>query len=155
MWRSRVTQIRSSATQRSPSVSTVGLHHPFGAADVGDGVRAVPGRPVEQVGDDADPPDHSGPARSTVRATSRSRPAAPSVELVAEELVVPGPGTVVEPDGAEPLALGEDRVDERAERREPDPAGDDRDVVAVGGLDRPAAAHRAAQPELVARGRGG
>ena len=131
------------------------LHHPLRAAHEGERARAVPGRPVEQVGDDA---DGSGPAglaeRSTVSWTSMSPRAAQRAQLLAVQLVGRGPGAVVEADRVEPVALGEQPVDERPQRREADAAGDDDHVVAHRPLDRPGRAERTAQADLVAAARG-
>ena len=54
----------------------------------------------------------------------------PALELVAVELVRRGPGAVVEADVAEPARGRRGRVDERAQRRQADAAGDDDDVAA-------------------------
>ena len=106
-------------------------------------VGAVPVRAVEQLGHDADP---SQPLR-----VRRGRPSAPTSrsgrpskrrELVDEQAVARGPGAVHQPDDPEPIAVREDRVDERSKRREPDTARDDDDVP-IDGRRRPASRGRA------------
>ena len=60
MLRSSVTHVRSGPMPRAASTSDGGLHHPFRSADEGDGVAAVPGGAVEQLGHD---PDAAEPVR--------------------------------------------------------------------------------------------
>ncbi len=87
-------------------------------------------------------PSQSGPARSTVSLSSMSARGGQPPDLGDEQPVGRGPGPEVEPDRADRVAPGEAGVDERPERREPDPAGDDDDVVA-GQSPRPASRDRA------------
>ena len=83
--------------------------------------------------------------------TSTSTVAAPLLELRAVEEVVRRPRAVEDADGAVLAAPLERAQDDRAERREADPAGDDDDVAARRRVDRPRVAERPADAEHRAR----
>ena len=72
---------------------------------------------------------------------------APVRELVGVEQVARRARAVEHGHGAEAAPPRERVEDDRAQRREPDAAGDDDDVPALRRLDRPAVAERAAQAE--------
>ena len=71
-----------------------GLDHPLGPADEGRRPCAVPAGAVEQPVTTPTRPNHSGPARSTVWSTSRSRRASRRRELVDEQPVARRPRAV-------------------------------------------------------------
>ena len=87
-------------------------------------------------------PSQSGPARSTVSPTSMSPAGGERADLRHVQPVGRRPGAEVEPDGTERVAPREAGVDQRAQRRQADAAGDD-DDVAAGQLARPASHDRA------------
>ena len=161
MCRSSVRWMRSSVMPRSRRTSTVASIIRSGPQM--NAVAPAPSQVARSNSSVTTPtrPSHSGPARSTVCPTSTSGAPLEARELVHEQPVGRGPGAVHEPDGPEPIALGEDRVDQRAQRRQADAAGHDDDVTAVRGLDRPAAtegatdAERVAPPERAQRARRG
>ena len=105
MLRSSVTQVRSGPMPRAASTSDGRLHHPFRTADERDGVAAVPGGAVEQLGHDPDAaePVRPGPVDGLLDldlAAGRE-----TADLADEQPVGRSPRTEVEPDRPESLAL--------------------------------------------------
>ena len=97
------------------------------------------------MGDDADPAE---PIRPTpvddlgeleVGTTSERR------HLGHEQPIMWRAGPEVDADRPEPMAIAHDVLDDRSQWRQPDAAGDDHDVAAIGRLDRPGSAERSAQ----------
>ncbi len=151
MCRSSVTKIRSGGSPRSTRAFDRRLHHPLGTAHEGEGPRAVPGGAVEQLRDDAHGTGPTG-TRAVDDDLDIDVPArGPAADLLAVEVVGRGAGAVVEPDVVELVALGEQPVDERPQRREADAAGGDDHVVAHRPLDRPRRPERTPDADLVAR----
>ena len=156
MFRSRVSQVGRGVDARGGRGVGGRLHHPLGAADEGGGPRAVPAWPGRTAG-----------SRSR---RGRANPAGPVDDLRDLDVAAGRPGAHLVRRRAGRAASArrgrggrrrtsaasrEERVDQRAERGQADPAGDDHDVAAGGVVDRPAAAERAAQRDLGAGGERG
>ena len=95
-------------------------------------------------------PSHSGPARSTVSATSRSAAAGEAAISATNSRSRGVRAPRKSRTAPNAIAVGEDCVDERAERREADAAGDDDDVP-PGRLPRPASHGRAGRAAPTSR----
>ena len=97
---------------------------------------------------------HSASATSTremhLEALLEPRPFIQRLELVAEEHLRGVPRAHQQQHPAERAAVAQGLVDGRAQRRHPEPAGDDHEVAAARLLDRPRPAERAADRDAVA-----
>ena len=105
----------------------------------------------DELRDDADVAAPVGAGRVDGDLDADVEPAAPALELLAEEQVVGRPAAVEDDELAEVVAVRERVVDRRTERRQADAAADDDEVVAARGVDRPAVPERPAHADDVAR----
>ena len=136
---------------RRPQRRDGGLHHPLRPAQECDRLAPAPVALVEELGHHADLAQPSGPARSTICATSMPL-CRPSVELLERRAGQRRARAVGEEDSAEPVRWRQDASIERPRSgRQADAAGHDDDVAAQRSLDRPASPSGPRRPTCGAR----